>query len=136
MKTATRFEREVLVEDTNTVEQYPTADRAKKRISELVGQGYFACHAGYPPPHDLHVGRQVKVMDPYTQEQMREAFHKVASREDWKGRIDAIIQPEDLDVICEAVSHFTATEVEFSLIDGGKVRVTALGYRMGPAGDH
>lgn len=136
MKKAIRFEREVLVEDMNTVEQYPTAKKAKERVSALVGEGYLASHAAYPAPHDLHVGREVRTMDPYTPEQMKEVFDKITPAGDWKGPIDAVVEVKELDLICEAVAHYTATEVDFSLLDSGQVRVQALGYRMGPAGDH
>ncbi len=72
---------------------------------------------------------------------MKVAFDKVAPKGDWKGRIDAVVEERELDVVCEAVSYYTATEIEFFPIpkrEGGyeecTVRVQALGYRMGPAG--
>lgn len=47
---------------------------------------------------------------------------------------DVMFQCDTL--IRAAVSHFTGTVARFEPIAGGKMRVSSLGYRLGPAGDH
>lgn len=75
-----------------------------------------------------------------TIETLTAAFDMVCSADDWKAPIDAIVDvDDDLNLIRRAVIHFTATDVQWKFApEHGptKLRVTAKGYRMGPAGDH
>lgn len=71
----------------------------------------------------------------FTQEQLEEAFKKVQNKEHWKNKIDSFCLSEDMPVVNEAIRHFTATEAEFTAQGNGWMRVKALGYRLGPAGD-
>jgi hypothetical protein len=82
-------------------------------------------------------------MPSYTQEELEVAFNKVKSLTHWKDPINKIIDVKDKDVVERAIIHFTATIPTFhKLRNVNKVnkdlwlRVTADGYRMGPAGDH
>jgi len=72
----------------------------------------------------------------YTQEQLDRAFDMVIPSTHWKDKINAVIsQPFDQNLIKEAVIHFTATVPTFTELKNGTVRVKALGYWNGPAGD-
>lgn len=71
----------------------------------------------------------------FTQEQLEEGFKLVQDKEHWKNPIDALIEPFQIEIVQESVIHFTATIPVFKK-EGEKVRVKALGYRNGPAGDH
>lgn len=64
------------------------------------------------------------------------AFAVVANPRDWKAPIDVVIsdQPTLLEMVTDAIVHFTATVPSFSPIETGRVRVQAAGYRAGPAG--
>lgn len=68
-----------------------------------------------------------------TQKELDRLFGLVCDPNDWKAPINALIDPDDEDGVEEAIIHFTATIPDF-VPEGDKVRVTAEGYRMGPAG--
>lgn len=78
----------------------------------------------------------------YTDEQMEEAFKSVHNEKDWKARINKTLSVPAAgrqaweDLVFEAVLYYTATFPEFTDLSDGRVKVTARGYRMGPAGDH
>ena len=97
-------------------------------------------------------GTQIAVQIPtgdllggYTRIELDRAFSSVQNPADWKAPIDCIL---DLRGLClievrnklarvkAAIEFFTATTASVHVVDGGIYRVTALGYRMGPAGDH
>ena len=64
-------------------------------------------------------------------------FDRVRNPADWRAPISAVCQPHEKDLVREAIVFFTATEPTFSEFPGtGFLKVTALGYRQGPAGDH
>lgn len=69
-----------------------------------------------------------------------EAFDRVKNKKDWKAPINIVIPtPTDREIadIAEAISHYTSTEAAFEPgPKPGTIRVRAVGYRMGPAGDH
>ena len=68
---------------------------------------------------------------------LRAAFEAVAPKDDWKGPIDAVINTGMFQITYAAVWFFTSTELR--TVNPSKrsvqVRVTADGYRAGPAGD-
>lgn len=70
-------------------------------------------------------------------ELMRRAFDLVANPKDWKAPVDKVLYPAVLDyeiaVIAFAVKYMTATEATVTELPDGKVRITAPGYRNGPA---
>ena len=72
----------------------------------------------------------------YTQSQLEQAFQKVQNKNHWKGPIDSYIQAHERDLISAAISHFTATQANFTIQSNGWLRVKAKGYRLGLAGDH
>lgn len=67
-------------------------------------------------------------------------FNLVCDLKDWRAPIDAVVDlPSEepaafLNNLREAVIHYTATVPDFQGLPEGKVRVTATGYRNGPAG--
>lgn len=75
---------------------------------------------------------------------LQEAFNRVQNRTDWKAPIDwtGCLDNKQATLTIEAVSHYTATPARIRyLTEPGKsglalVRITAAGYRAGPAGDH
>lgn len=78
-------------------------------------------------------------MKAYTQGQLEAAFDIVKSSTHWKDPIDKIITtphlPGSLDLIYEAVIHFTGTVPTFTTLKDNRTRVRAVGYRNGPCGD-
>jgi len=70
----------------------------------------------------------------FTQEQLDAAFAKVAEP-DWREPIWAVVDREEVSVVCAAIEFFTATtavvkDLEFC----DEFSVKSIGYRMGPAG--
>lgn len=71
----------------------------------------------------------------YGREALDAAFKMVASAADWKAPIDAVVWATDRAIVAEAIEFFTATTATFERADEcGKLRVTSVGYRAGPAG--
>ncbi len=72
----------------------------------------------------------------WTQAELHTAFETVSDPKDWRGPIDAKIDPERADVprIVQAVIHFTATTPTLAENPDGTWQLQADGYRMGPAG--
>lgn len=72
----------------------------------------------------------------WTRGQLKTAFEKVQNRDHWKGPINEFLDDqtdEDLEMIREAVSFFTATVTTIKRLPSGRVHVTAKGYWNGPA---
>jgi len=77
----------------------------------------------------------------YTHDQLEAAFAQVRPAGYWKDPIDAWIDFSDYEVVAYAVEFFTATklrpiEMQGEGATGVRVRVQAVGYQAGPAGDH
>jgi hypothetical protein len=72
----------------------------------------------------------------FTQDQLESAFAKVRNPRDWRAPISAIVAAEDLTVCFLAIEYFTATRATVEHLYADKYRLTADGYRKGPAGDH
>jgi hypothetical protein len=89
------------------------------------------------------MGFDQEVMPGFTQPELQDAFDKVVPRDaDWRGPIDGKCWECDKEAVRAAVIYFTATVPKFEELPGNqghpalgfRYRVTALGYRMGPAG--
>ena len=78
----------------------------------------------------------VEEMTGMTATELERAFELVRNPEDWRGRIDAVVENADVPAVCMAIRFYTATEPSVMPLGGGRSRVLALGYRRGPAGDH
>ena len=73
----------------------------------------------------------------YGQEELEKGFALVQPTDDWKAPICAVLPTSvDLRLVRAAITHFTATIPRFTFLGGDKVRVSSIGYRAGPAGDH
>lgn len=82
----------------------------------------------------------------YSEAELNDAFNLVADPRDWKAPINSWIRggnrADGLDIallakIAAAVEFFTGGKAKFGCdISGANVKVTAAGYRAGPAGDH
>ena len=72
----------------------------------------------------------------YTYSDLDLAFTTVYNKDDWKAPIDAFCMIGDQPLVREAIIFFTATEPTFEKIEGREnwLKVTAVGYREGPAG--
>ncbi len=83
-----------------------------------------------------------KLLGGYTEAELNDAFARVRPTSHWKDPIDATVTfvlPEaDIPLMKFAVAFFTATEATITPVPGESLtfRVTADGYRRGPAGDH
>ena len=85
--------------------------------------------------NECFVGKTTEVQ--YERRALEAAFDDVCNPDDWKSPIDSVCRADQQDIVSRAVVFFTATVPTFDPIPGtNKVRVTALGYRRGPAGDH
>jgi hypothetical protein len=76
-------------------------------------------------------------MTGFTHAQLERAFHQVRNPRDWQGPIFAQIPAAERRVVQKAVFWFTATVPVFVEVpnDTRRLMVTAVGYRLGPAGD-
>jgi len=82
-----------------------------------------------------------KLLGGYSRQQLEEAFDRVAPASSWRDRIDSVVVAATLDdrrLLDFAVRFYTATVPTFRPLNEreGIFRVTADGYRAGPAGDH
>lgn len=74
----------------------------------------------------------------YCQVDLERAFKWVRDPADWRAPIDCFVRfpaAVALNLVEAAIPHFTATAAEIESVGGGTYRVTATGYRNGPAGD-
>ena len=71
---------------------------------------------------------------PFTQAELEAGFNLVRDPADWKASINAEVAPKDLPVVLAAIEHMTATTATVAAGENGRLRVTSVGYRMGPAG--
>ncbi len=89
---------------------------------------------------DLTPSEQVLKMR-YCQADLEKHFRLVRNAEDWKAPIDTYIHLDrrDVSVVKAAIAHFTGTRATVTLLEkgmgGNEYKVTAKGYRFGPAGD-
>lgn len=77
------------------------------------------------------------VFDGFSRNQLKAAFRMVTNPDDWRARIDAEVHLTAAiteEQIARAVAFFTGTEATIERRKNNVVRVTAVGYRMGPAG--
>ena len=72
----------------------------------------------------------------YTYRELIAAFSVVENPDDWKAAVFGFVTEKNLEVTKAAVEFFTATEPFPVPVGGTWYRITAIGYRMGPAGDH
>lgn len=81
-----------------------------------------------------------RLLGGYAHPELEAAFRLVEPLSHWKDRIDATVDlrnPDtDIPRLAFAVEFFTATRATITLVSGTRYRVTADGYRAGPAGDH
>ena len=79
---------------------------------------------------------QAKAFRGYTQSELRRAFDRVADPDDWRAPIawQGKLTYEELETIDAAIAFYTACEARLERTHDGLWRITAAGYRMGPAG--
>jgi len=79
----------------------------------------------------------------FSEPEMDAAFKRVQNPDDWRGPINCVVliankteieNTRQKKLIIEAIEFYTATEAEITPLDGRLYRVTAAGYRAGPAG--
>ena len=81
----------------------------------------------------------MEITTKYPIEDLKKVFDKICNPDDWKDEINALIPAELYEIAAEAVEFYTTTSLK--VIGGpelltGRILVHAIGYRMGPAGDH
>ena len=70
-------------------------------------------------------------------EKLDAAFTALHGDNHWKDPIDTVIFRGEFDLMAQACDFFTATKLTIAEeLDDERIRVTAIGYRAGPAGDH
>lgn len=70
---------------------------------------------------------------------LRAAFNQVCDPADWKNPVDCIVPWASASVYTEAIAFMTATTpiCRHTIVKGYDcARISSVGYRMGPAGDH
>lgn len=74
----------------------------------------------------------------HSQAELEAAFAKIRNAEHWKDEINVRVPFDEYELAREACIHFTATDLNINSTDeDAKVYVCyAVGYWMGPAGDH
>lgn len=72
----------------------------------------------------------------WTQDELLTAFNNVSDPEDWRGPIDANVDPktDNVPLLVQAVIHFTACSPTLAELPDGTWQLQADGYRCGPAG--
>ena len=73
----------------------------------------------------------------YSEPELNAAFRRVQDPRDWRNPIDCVVTELDraeLEKIQDAVEFYTATECKVTPLGGASYRITADGYRNGPAG--
>lgn len=89
----------------------------------------------------IPTGLTQKAAEPYY-ELLRATYNLVADPEDVRGPINVLVPAHMEGIVREAIRFMTATtpEVMMRTVDAGNgmpmVRMTSVGYRAGPAGDH
>ena len=112
-----------------------------RAIAGLVRALQLAGHIGFDSPAPAAPSAPVIEAEQFTQKELEEAFNRVKDPSDWKAPIAANVLSSQLDITCEAITHFTATAPRFFPAGYNDARqpiyhVTSPGYRAGPAGDH
>ena len=74
------------------------------------------------------IKRVGKKREDHTQEELKEAFDKVANKNDWKNPINRWIPKSDLEATEIAVIHFTGSIVHVLDEKEKKVKIRADGY--------
>ncbi len=64
----------------------------------------------------------------YTQQELIDAFETVQNKKNWKYSIDARISVDQMDIVGEAIAHFTGSIPHFDDGHDGTIRVEAEGY--------
>lgn len=84
-------------------------------------------------PSDI-MGKHIK----HTQDELKAAFDNIRSQVHWKDEINTRVRSDEYELAREACIHFTATDLVIEKVDvEADVYVChAVGYWMGPAGDH
>jgi predicted heme/steroid binding protein len=73
----------------------------------------------------------------FTHQALSDAFDRLSDPADWKAPIDAWVPGELVLVAVCAIEFYTSTSPIITLdTDTMQYRLTAPGYRQGPAGDH
>lgn len=93
---------------------------------------------------DLELNDVTPIFNGRTEKELHEAFAVVRNPRDWKAPIDIDligIAPEEAGKYLDAIVFFTATEATARATPSGipgvrATKIKALGYRLGPAGDH
>lgn len=79
---------------------------------------------------------QITVTDQQAAEIYRAAFDQVCNPDDWKAPIDCIVPWGLANLYMNAIEFMTGVTPQFERLENGSTRLTCIGYRMGPCGDH
>lgn len=82
------------------------------------------------------VQRTVSASSPEYQKLMQDVFRMISNPDDWKAPIDCIVPFAAAATFHEAIVFVTGTVPKSERAPGGDFRLTSVGYRMGPCGDH
>lgn len=66
----------------------------------------------------------------YSRNQLKEAFDRVANRDNWKSPIDNIVALADVQVTMAAISFYTGSLPAVTLLPDGLCAVQAIGYYL------
>jgi hypothetical protein len=73
----------------------------------------------------------------WSEQELSDAFDLIKDKDDWKDPISATIPANKFEIAAAACVFYTSTVLEYEEADEADTcNVHAVGYRMGPAGDH
>lgn len=73
----------------------------------------------------------------YHEYTLKAVFHAVCDSQDWKRPVACTAELTAVGIVVAAIEYYTATVPTVELDNAtGVYRITSVGYRMGPAGDH
>ncbi len=70
----------------------------------------------------------------FTQMQLHEAFAMIEDKKHWKNPINTVVADHFLPIARAACMFYTVTDLDSTPDSEGRVRITSIGYREGPAG--
>lgn len=74
------------------------------------------------------------VFEGFSCDALRDHFANICDPVDWRKPIDTVVHADQLGMTIAAIRFMTACEPRYYKPNGFYVRVTAAGYRAGPAG--
>jgi hypothetical protein len=90
--------------------------------------------------HPAHAGntvpREIKTNSQAYRDLIQHAFSQICNPRDWKAPVDCVVPYAHASMFYDAIVSITGTVPTSERTIDGHMRMTAIGYRNGPCGDH